>query len=150
MKLSTRARYSSRMMLELALRYGQGPILLREVSNSQEISLKYLFQLLIPLKVANLIRSARGAHGGYFLARPPKDIKLSEIITTVEGSISPVECVDNPDVCKRHNFCVTTEVWAEIGEKCLKILESYSLQDMVDRYKVKQKESKISQVGSIN
>ena len=141
MKLSTRGRYCSRMMLELALRYDQGPVLLQDVSTSQNISLKYLCQLLIPLKVANLIRATRGAHGGYFLSKPPKDIKLSDIITTVEGSISPVECVDNPDICERHDFCVTTEVWAEIGEKCLEILKSYSLQDMVDRHKAKQQKS---------
>ena len=143
MKLSTRGRYSTRMMIELALRYGNGTVLLREVSNSQDISLKYLAQLLIPLKVANLISSTRGAHGGYFLSKPPKDIKLSQIITAVEGSVSPVECVDNPNICKRHNYCVFTEVLAEIGEKCLEILELYSLQDMVDRYKVKQKESNL-------
>jgi len=110
MKLSTRGRYSSRLMLELALQYGKGPILLRDVSVSQEISIKYLSQLLIPLKVGNLIRSARGAHGGYFLSRPPEDIKLSEIITAVEGSVSPVECVDNPDICTRHNNYVTLQV----------------------------------------
>ncbi len=141
MKLSTRGRYSSRMMLELALQYGKGPILLRDVSNSQDISLKYLSQLLIPLKVGNLIRSARGAHGGYFLARAPKDIKLSDIITAVEGSVSPVECVDNPDICSRHNNCVTLEVWSEIGVKCLEVLASYTLQDMVNRQNTKLEES---------
>ena len=141
MKLSTRGRYSSRMMLELALQYGKGPILLRDVSNSQDISLKYLSQLLIPLKVGNLIRSARGAHGGYFLARAPKDIKLSDIITAVEGSVSPVECVDNPDICSRHNNCVTLEVWSEIGVKCLEVLDSYTLQDMVNRQNTKLEES---------
>ena len=143
MKLSTRGRYSTRMMIELALRYGKGPILVRDISSTQEISLTYLCHLLIPLKVANLISSTRGAHGGYFLSKPPKDIKLSQIITAVEGSVSPVECVDNPNICKRHNYCVFTEVLAEIGDKYLEILESYSLQDMVDRYKVKQKESNL-------
>ena len=141
MKLSTRGRYASRMMLELALQYGKGPILLRDISNSQEISLKYLSQLLIPLKVGNLIWSARGAHGGYFLAREPKDIKLSEVITAVEGSLSPVECVDNPDICPRHINCVTQEIWGEVGNKCFEILESYTLQDMVDRQKGKTKKS---------
>ena len=67
-------------MLELALSYGKGPVLLKDISSSQEISLKYLGQLIIPLKIAGLIKASRGAHGGYFLSRPPKDIKLSEII----------------------------------------------------------------------
>ena len=139
MKLSTRGRYSSRMMLELALRYGEGPILLRDISDSQEISLKYLSQLLIPLKVASLIRSARGAHGGYFLSRPPKDIKLSEIIAAVEGSLNPTECTDNPDICERYTTCVTQEIWAEIGKKCIEILDSYTLQDMAERHNTKLK-----------
>jgi len=138
MKLSTRGRYSARLMLELALRYNQGPILLKDISKSQEISLKYLGQLIIPLKIAGLIRSTRGAHGGYFLARPPHEIKLSEIITAVEGSLNPVECVDNPDICSRFDNCVTREIWAEIGKKCFELLDSITLKDMVDRHKKKQ------------
>ena len=139
MKLSTRGRYSARMMLEFGIRYGKGPTLLKEVSKSQEISLKYLSQLIIPLKVAGLIGGTRGAHGGYLLARSPKDIRLSEIITAVEGSLNPVECIDNPDICHRYSTCVTQEIWTEIGKKCLEILESYTLQDMVDRHFEKQK-----------
>ena len=139
MKLSTRGRYSSRMMLEFGLRYGQGPTLLKNISNSQEISLKYLSQLIIPLKVAGLLNGTRGAHGGYLLARPPKDIKLSDIVSAVEGSLSLVECVDNPEICHRYSTCVTQEIWNEISRKCHEILESYTLQDMIDRQLKKQK-----------
>lgn len=139
MKISTRGRYSTRMMLEFGIRYGKGPTLLKEVSNCQDISLKYLSQLIIPLKVAGLIRGTRGAHGGYHLTRSPEDIKLSEILTAVEGSLAPVECVDNPDICNRYNICVTQEIWAEIGKKCQETLDSYTLQDLVDRHHRKQK-----------
>ena len=76
MKLSTRGRYSTRLMLELGLRFGKGPVLLKDISERQEISLKYLGQLIIPLKIAGLIKSTRGSHGGYFLARSPEDIRL--------------------------------------------------------------------------
>lgn len=91
MKLSARGRYCTRLMLDLALRYGKGSVLLKDICNSQDVSLKYLSQLIIPLKIANLIGSSLGAHGGYFLARPPEKIKLSEIIIVVEGSINIVE-----------------------------------------------------------
>jgi Rrf2 family protein len=133
MKLSTRSRYSTRLLLELALSYGKGPVLLKDISKSQEISLKYLGQLIIPLKIAGLIKSSRGAHGGYFLSRPPKDIKLSEIIAAVEGSLSLVECVDNPDICNRSGSCITKDIWTEIGNKFLRTFESYTLQQIMER-----------------
>jgi Rrf2 family protein len=138
MKLSTRSRYSTRLLLELALSYGKGPVLLKDISKSQEISLKYLGQLIIPLKIAGLIKSSRGAHGGYFLSRPPKDIKLSEIIAAVEGSLSLVECVDNPGVCNRSGSCITKDIWTEIGNKFLRTFESYTLQQIMERQKEKR------------
>ena len=139
MRISTRGRYSTRMMLELALRYGKGPTLLKEIAKIQEISTKYLSQLIIPLKVAGLIIGTRGAHGGYLLAKQPEEIRLSDIVTAVEGSLNPVACVDNPDICHRSRSCVTYEVWEEMGRKNLEILESHTLKDLVDRYYEKQK-----------
>jgi len=140
MKISTRGRYSTRMMLELGLKYGKGPALLKEIAKSQEISMKYLSQLVLPLKVAGLIMGTRGAHGGYLLTKPPEDIKLSEIVTSVEGSLNPVECVDNPDICPRSDFCATTEIWGEMGRRNLEVLESRTLKDLVNRHLEKQKE----------
>ena len=139
MKLSTRNRYSTRLMIELALNYNKGPVFLRDISNIQQISYKYLSQLVMPLKVAGLIKSIRGAHGGYFLARPPEEIKLSDIILAVEGTISTVECIDNPDICIRANDCVTRDIWEEISDKLREILNSYNLQIMVDLYFKKHK-----------
>jgi Rrf2 family protein len=138
MKFSTRSRYGTRLMLELALKYNKGPVLLKDISKSQEISLKYLAQLIIPLKIAGLIFSSRGAHGGYFLSRAPKDIKLSEIIAAVEGSLNLVECVDNPAICDRSGFCTSKDIWTEISNKFLIILESYTLHQMIKRYKNKK------------
>src|SRR4030042_226312 len=138
MKLSTRSRYSTRLMLELALSYGKGPVLLKDISKSQEISLKYLGQLIIPLKIAGLIKSSRGAHGGYFLSRAPKDVKLIDIIAAVEGPLNLVECVDNPAICNRSDFCSTRDIWTEINNKLSIILESYTLQQIKTRYKNKK------------
>ena len=139
MKLSSMSRYSTRLMVELALNYSKGPIFLKDISKSQEISFKYLSQLIMPLKIAGLVKSTRGAHGGYFLARPPKDIRLSEIILAVESTLNPVECIDNPDICPRIKNCVTRDIWAEIGAKCYELLDSYNLQKMVNLHLKKQK-----------
>ena len=138
MKLSTRSRYGTRLMLELALNYNKGPVLLKDISKSQEVSLKYLAQLIIPLKIAGLINSSRGAHGGYFLSRAPKDVKLSEIVVAVDGPLNLVECVDNPAICNRSDFCTIKDIWTEVSNKLSIILESYTLQHMINRYKNKK------------
>lgn|SRR5450830_297114 len=137
MRLSTRGRYSTRLMIELAFHYGERLVLLKDISNSQEISLKYLAQLIMPLKIAGLIKASRGAHGGYFLSKHPKDIKLSEIIAAVEGPLNLVECVDNPAICNRSNFCATREIWTEISNKFFETLDSYTLQQIMERQKEK-------------
>lgn len=140
MKLSTRTRYGTRLMLELALNYGKGPVLLKDISKSQEISSKYLGQLIIPLKIGGLIKSSRGSHGGYFLSRSPKDINLIEIVEAVDGPLSLVECVNNPDICNRSSSCVTKDIWTEIGNKLSETLKSYSLQQLIKKHKEKYKE----------
>lgn len=124
-------------MLDLALRYGEGPQLLKNIARRQEVSEKYLWQLITPLKVARLVNSSRGAHGGYTLARQPSEVTLREIVETLEGPLCLVECVDNPSVCHRVKMCVTHDIWGEASEKLRQILESITLQDMVERQKGK-------------
>jgi len=124
-------------MLELALRHEEGPVLLKEIAKAQEISEGYLEQILPPLKSAGLIHSSRGAHGGYALARNPAEITLREIVQSAEGSLTPVHCVDVPEVCSRSNFCVTRDIWALLRDRILETLESITLQDMVKRQKEK-------------
>jgi len=133
MKLSTKGRYGIRAMIDLALYYGQGPILLKDIAKRQEISKKYLEHIITSLKVAGLVRSIRGAHGGYILARPPAQIKLSQIIKVLEGSLAPVECVDNPEFCSRIEVCLTIGVWREIKRAMDKVLGSISLKDLVEQ-----------------
>lgn len=137
MKLSTKGRYASRLMLELALNYGNGSILLKDIAKRQELSMRYLEQLIPPLKAAGLITSIRGSHGGYMLARPPSRITLKEVIQTMEGSLYPVKCIDSPAVCHRVTHCITRDIWRELGEKITKTLESITLQDMAERQKDK-------------
>jgi Rrf2 family transcriptional regulator, cysteine metabolism repressor len=131
MKLSSRSRYGFRAILELAIEYGKGPMQIKTISDRESISNKYLEQLIAMLKAAGLVRSMRGPKGGYVLARPPKDIKLSEIFTTLEGPLLTVECLDHPEICPRMADCVTRDLWAQLQEAVLKILDSKTLQDMV-------------------
>jgi Rrf2 family protein len=137
MKLSTRTRYGTRALLELALRDGVGPVFLKDIARKQQISLAYLEHLVTPLISGGIIRSTKGPKGGIMLARKPEEIKLSEITLLLEGSVAPVECVDHPEVCKRSDLCVTREIWSEMKNAMDGLLESTTLQDLVERQKKK-------------
>ncbi len=138
MKLSTKGRYGARAMVDLALHYGQGYLLLRDIAKRQHISEKYLEHIVTSLKVAGLVKSFRGAHGGYTLAKPPTQIKLAQIIKTLEGSTALVECVDDPECCPQAGLCVTRDVWTEIKRATDEILESISLKDLVEKQRRKE------------
>ncbi len=138
MKLSTRAQYGTRALLDLALHPGERPILLKDIARRQEISLAYLEHLMSPLIAEGMVRSTRGARGGVSLARPPQEIRLSEIIRLLEGSIALVECVNNPRLCGRSELCVTRDIWGELGKAMNGVLESMTLQDLVERQKKKE------------
>jgi Rrf2 family cysteine metabolism transcriptional repressor len=138
LKLSTRGQYGTRALLELALRHNEEPVLLKEIAQSQQISLPYLQHLITPLVAGGILRSTRGARGGISLARPPEQIKLSEVIQLLEGSTAPVECVDNPRICRRSASCVSRDIWGELKKVTDRVLESITLQDLVDRQKGKE------------
>lgn len=135
MRLSTRARYGTRLMLELALNFDKGTIFLKVIAKEEEISEKYLSHLVIPLKASGLISSSRGAHGGYRLAKPPSQITLKEIVQTLEGSISFAECVKNPSVCSRVSKCATRSIWEKLDEKISDELSSVTLEDLMNSQK---------------
>jgi Rrf2 family protein len=131
MRLSTRSRYGVRLMLELALNYNKGYTLLKKIARKEDISEKYLSQLVIPLKASGLIVSSRGAHGGYRLAKDPNLITIKDIVHILEGNISLVECVDNPSVCDRSSTCSTRTVWEMLDKKISDTLSSIALSDLV-------------------
>jgi Rrf2 family protein len=120
-------------MLDLAVKHGKGPIFLKEVSRSQEISEKYLGQIIMPLKAAGLVKSFRGAHGGYTLQRDPDKITVREIVATLEGDLNLVECVVNPAACDRFALCVTQDVWCKVSHAVSETLEAITLADLVKR-----------------
>lgn len=137
MKLSTRARYGTRALLELALHQGEGPILLKEIAKKQQISLSYLEHLISPLVAGGIIRSIKGPRGGVYLAKAPAEIKLNEVIRLLEGSLAPVDCINDPGICNRSEFCVTRDVWSELKMVMDGVLESTTLQDLAERHRKK-------------
>jgi Rrf2 family protein len=135
MKLSTRGRYGVRTLLDLALHQDEGLVLLKDIARRQEFSLPYLEHLIAPLIAAGLVKSTRGAGGGVSLIKPPSEIKLGEAVQLLEGPIAPADCVNHPESCHRSSFCVTRDVWVEIKEAVNHVLNSTTLQDLVDRKK---------------
>jgi Rrf2 family cysteine metabolism transcriptional repressor len=138
MKISTRGRYGTRALMEMACHYGEGPLSLREIAQRQKISLQYLERLMAPLAKGGLIHSIRGAKGGVWLAHPPQQIKLSVIVETMEGPIIPVDCIGDPDICNRSSACATRDVWTEVQHAIYKVLDGITLADLVERQKTKE------------
>ena len=132
MKLSTRARYGTRALVELARRRDEEPISLKEIAARQSISLHYLEHLVTPLIASGIVRSVRGPRGGISLAREPRDIKLDEVVNLLEGGGALVECVETPDCCERAGFCVTRDIWGGLEKAMKGYLEGVSLQDIVE------------------
>jgi Rrf2 family protein len=133
MKLNTKMRYGTRAMLELALRGQESAVSLSEIAQSQEISEKYLELLFAALRAAGLVRSQRGAQGGYVLARPPEAITLREIFDVLESPEPYAPCTADHSICHRWASCITQEVWAEMYAASMQVLESTTLADLVAR-----------------
>jgi len=132
MKLSTRSRYGTRMMLDLAQHYDEGPVQIGNVSKRENISVKYLEQLIIPLKKANFIKSVRGPKGGHMLAKPPEAITVGEIVRVLEGGINLSSCIENPEVCDRTRECLTRGLWEEATKAMYEKLDSATLSKMIN------------------
>ena len=135
MKLSTRTRYGIRAILELAENYGKGPLQLKAIARRQDLPVKYLEQLMAVLKSAGLVQSVRGSKGGYVLAKTPRQIKISDCFTCLEGPVITSECVDNNNFCPRTADCVARELWAEVQNAIMVVLRSKTLQNLIDRAK---------------
>jgi Rrf2 family cysteine metabolism transcriptional repressor len=138
MKISTKIRYGARAMLELASHYGEGPIELKEIAKKENISLKYLEQVINPLRASGLVKSIRGSKGGYSLAKPPSEICLYDVVETLEGPLNLLECLRDVKVCQKVPFCVTRDIWKEVSEAISKIFYSVTLEDMVNRKREKE------------
>ena len=150
MGFSTKGRYGTMAMLDLAIHYGEGPVLAKDIAERQHISQRYLEHLLISLKVAGMVRSTRGTGGGFSLAKPPSQIRLGQIIQATEGSLAPAECVDNPEAYPRVEHCAVYDVWAEVKKAINSVLESISLQDLLERQMQKWNSNQLAQPITTN
>lgn len=133
MKLSTRGRYGTRLMLELAKKYGKGPVNTTEISKSQGISVKYLEQIIIPLKKAKLISSVRGPKGGHKLAKSPDKIFLWQILKLLESHLTLVDCVSDDESCEYIESCLVRPVWGKAYHAMMNVFKETSLKDILDK-----------------
>lgn len=133
MKLSTRSRYGVRLMLDLALHEGEGPVRLGIVAQRQGIGIKYLEQIIMRLKKANYVTSVRGPKGGHMLTRPAEEITVGEIVTLLEGGLKLTRCIQHPWECDRSDHCVTRILWMEATEAIRERLYAITLRDLMNR-----------------
>lgn len=131
MKLSTRGRYGTRLMLELAKNYGEGPISVSDISKKLNIPVKYLEQLIIPLKKAALVSSVRGPKGGHMLSRPAEEISLWRILTLLETKFSFVDCLTDDGVCDNVATCPIRPFWSEAFKGMRELFSKTSLLDVL-------------------
>lgn len=133
MKLSTRSRYGTRMLLEMARHYNKGPLQLGEIARRQNISLKYLEQIIRPLKKADYISSVRGPKGGHMLTKAPEKITVGEVVAVLEGGASLTKCSDTPQSCDRVDECLTRILWIEAANAVFERLGKITFKDLIDQ-----------------
>ena len=110
-------------------------MLLKDIARNEELSEKYLSQLVMPLKASGLINSVRGAQGGYLLARPPEQITVKDIVEVLEGDLAPSDCSKDNSLCSRSSYCITRDVWEKLEKSISKTLKSITLNDLVSKFK---------------
>lgn len=133
MRLSTKCRYGTRAIVEIALSYKKPPIKRKDIAAHQDINDSYLENILIALKNSSIIDTIRGAKGGFVMRRSPSTITLLEVIEALDGPIESVKCLNNPSICKRTEKCVTRPVWFEVQESQKNVLKNITVQDLVDK-----------------
>ncbi len=134
MKISTRGRYSLRMMIDLAQHYNDSYIALKDISERQDISKKYLEQIIPFLNRSGLLLANKGHMGGYKLAKDPSQITVREILESAEGSLTPVSCMDNnPNTCEKCNECLTLPIYQGLYDVVNKYFESITLEDIINK-----------------
>ncbi|WP_206812670.1 RrF2 family transcriptional regulator [Paradesulfitobacterium ferrireducens] len=145
MKLSTKGRYGLKAMFDLAQHFGEGPISLKSIAERQDISEHYLEQLISGLRKAGLVKSVRGAQGGYVLGREPGKMTIGDVIRVLEGPIAPVDCVaeEDPECCSKADYCVTRTVWEKVRDSIAEVLDSITLEDMVKDSKQKEADRRL-------
>jgi Rrf2 family transcriptional regulator, cysteine metabolism repressor len=138
MKISTKGRYGLRATIDLAVHSDGKPILLRDIASRQGLSRRYLERLFASLKSAGVIRSVRGALGGYMLAKDPHDIKVADILEALEGPFVPVDCVADDSICQQADGCIARDIWCDVSIHLKTFFDGIALQTLIDRYRSRQ------------
>jgi len=133
MKLSTKGKYGVKAMVDLAINYGKSPVSIKNISKRQHISEYYLEQLFSHLRKAKLIKSVRGAQGGYILNKEPKDITVSDVFDVLEGPIEISDCIEG-EVCSNSSCCASRLLWEKLKDSIDNVTKTMTLQDMIDDY----------------
>jgi Rrf2 family protein len=120
------------MMLDMAQHYDAGPVQIGDIARRQDISVKYLEQLVIPLRKADYVKSIRGPKGGYMLAKHPKEITVGEIVKVLEGGVDLADCIEHPDLCEKSTDCLTRGLWEEATKAVYDTLNSVTLSEMIE------------------
>ncbi len=140
MRISTKGDYATRAMQDLALHYDLGPIQIEEIARRQHLPVRYLEQILLSLKRAGFLESKRGVSGGYYLAKHPREITMGGIIRAMEGPIIPIFCVGSGkrEVCVEEPLCSLRDIWADVRDAVVKIVDQTTLEDLCRQIKVKR------------
>jgi Rrf2 family protein len=140
-RVSTKGRYGTRLMANLARHYNSGnkAVILKSVAAEEDVSIRYLEQIIIPLKIYKLVKSIRGAGGGYTLSRKPSEITICQILEALEGSCGLVDCVDDKDFCDRVSTCASYEVWRDASQLLKDYFQKVTLQSVLELWETKQK-----------
>lgn len=144
MKLSTRGRYGTRLILELAKNYGKGPISMSAISRNLDIPIKYLEQLIIPLKKADLINSVRGPKGGHMLAKAPEQINIWNVLILLETKFSFVDCLTDQNACDSAATCPVRPIWGKAFQGMTKLFKETSLRDVLISFEDQQKKEPLA------
>ncbi len=132
MKISTRGRYALRLMMDIASMEGEAPVRIKDIARRQQISEKYLEQIVSVLNKAGLVRSSRGPQGGYRLSRKAEDYTAGEIVSSIEGSLVPVACLETEsNECPRHQGCATLRLWEKVDKAIRSVMETVTLADLI-------------------
>lgn len=135
MRVSTRGRYGVNAVFELALRYGEEPMSLKTIAERQCIPLPYLEQLIIKLRKSGIVKSVRGAKGGYSLLISPDELTIHDVLTILEGDLAPVHCKDvDDDGCEHKKDCAGHYVWSKVHESVKHIMETYTFRKLIEDY----------------
>lgn len=133
MKISTKGRYAIRLMLDIAMDHTGAPVRIKDIAMRQEISEKYLEQIISSLNKAGLVKSIRGPQGGYFLTKGPANYTVGMILRVTEGSLSPVACLDDEDnVCERQSGCAALRLWRMLDEAVSGVVDKVTLADLAE------------------